>query len=242
MTISQLMTSRPRAVAVFCASSTGTEDAYQAAAVSLGRALAKANRPLVYGGGSKGLMGVVSGAALEASGKVTGVVPIAMVAAGGEASAGSGGKTHVVLGEKGREAVETIVVNSMHERKVEMARRAGGFVALPGGFGTYEEVLEATTWTQIAIHNKPIVILNVLSFYDPLRSLVRKGLEAGFIQPQNESLIVFVDGPSDHSDHQSFDWGSAALDAVDTWRREVSSKPQYDWSKTIDEGELLRCT
>ncbi|KAJ3486504.1 hypothetical protein NLI96_g4207 [Meripilus lineatus] len=130
------------AVAVYCASSFGEQEAFRHAARSLGKGLADAERPLVYGGGSKGIMGLVSGAALAAGGKVTGVVPFAMVAAGGEQEqkAKATLSALVALDEKGRENVHTVVVDSMHERKMEMARRSCGFVALPGGFGTFEEV------------------------------------------------------------------------------------------------------
>jgi len=105
----------------------------------------------------------------------------------------------------------------MHERKLEMTTRASGFVGLPGGFGTYEEVLEAICWTQIGIHTKPVILLNVLKFYDPLRFLIQSGIKEGFIHPQNENLAVFVDGPSDINEHDTFDWGQAAIDALDGW-------------------------
>lgn len=116
----------------------------------------------------------------------------------------------------------------MHERKVEMASRAGGFIGLPGGYGTFEEVFEVTTWTQLGIHEKrvtslsfllfihcdskscwnlAVVLLNVLGFYGPLRDIIRNGVKAGFIQPSNERLITFVDGPDDLTEHGAFDWG-----------------------------------
>lgn len=137
----------------------------------------------------------------------------------------------------------------MHERKVEMARRASGFVGLPGGFGTYEEVFEVTTWTQLGIHNKrayliqsprsrrsfsllfaAVVLLNVLSFFSPIKDLIRNGVREGFIQSSNENLIVFVDGPSDPSEHETFDWGEAALKALDSWTNN-SVVYLYDWTK-----------
>ncbi|CAL1703449.1 unnamed protein product [Somion occarium] len=172
-------TQNSRGVAVYCASSLGNRKAFQEAATSLGFALAEAGRPLVYGGGNKGIMGVVSGAALEKGGKVTGVVPYAMVAAGGEAEQMKGtseskGAT-VALDEHGREAIEHIVVDSMHERKREMALRSSGFIGLPGGFGTFEEVFEVITWSQLGIHRKPVILLNILGFWDPFRELVQMG-------------------------------------------------------------------
>ncbi|KZT20267.1 hypothetical protein NEOLEDRAFT_1140975 [Neolentinus lepideus HHB14362 ss-1] len=223
-------------VAVYCASSLGTQKAYQEAAMSLGRALAAAKRPLVYGGGSKGIMGIVSGAVLEGGGQVTGVVPYAMIAAGGEEDKTGKGDAkdyavYVTLNERGREQVDTVIVNSMHERKVEMAKRSAGFIALPGGFGTFEEIMEVTTWTQLGIHNKPVVCLNVLSYWDPLRALLQNGVREGFIPEKNESLITFVDGPANSEEHLTFDWGKAALEALDGWNREERAG-MFDWSKT----------
>ncbi|TFK46024.1 hypothetical protein OE88DRAFT_1688329 [Heliocybe sulcata] len=235
--------SEKRAVAVYCASSLGTQKAYQEAAISLGRALAAAERPLVYGGGSKGIMGVVSGAVLQAGGQVTGVVPWAMVAAGGEGEKTGKGEArdqavHIILNERGREKVDTVIVNSMHERKVEMARRSAAFIALPGGYGTFEEIAEVTTWTQLGIHNKPVICLNVLSYYDSLRTLVKNGVREGFIQEKNESLILFVDGPASPEEHATFDWGKAALEVLDNWKRD--DEATYDWSRTVDDkGDTL---
>lgn len=224
-----------RAVAVYCASSTGKDPAYRNAAVSLGNALANAKRPLVYGGGSTGIMGIVSGAVIDGGGEVTGVIPFAMVAAGGEGEKSTKPKVQIHLNEKGREKVETIVVHSMHDRKVEMATRAGGFVGLPGGFGTFEEIMEVITWTQLGIHNKPVVLVNVLGFFGPLRSLIQRAISEGFIRPHNEQLVVFVDGPADLSDHQTFDWGSAALAALDGWTR--SGNALFDWTVRENGGK-----
>ncbi|KIM87500.1 hypothetical protein PILCRDRAFT_815024 [Piloderma croceum F 1598] len=225
----------PSAIAVYCASSLGNQKAYQLAAISLGCALATAERPLVYGGGSRGIMGIVSGAVLEHGGHVTGVVPFAMVAAGGEGDkADETTKTPAVaylLNEKGREKTETIIVKSMHDRKIEMAKRVGGFIGLPGGFGTYEEILEVICWTQIGLHTKPVVILNVLNFYDPLRAQIQLGIKEGFIQPHNEHLVVFVDGPSDVNEHDTFDWGKAAIDALDGWDGGRVQCKHFDWQK-----------
>ncbi|KAJ7158349.1 hypothetical protein C8R43DRAFT_364531 [Mycena crocata] len=222
----------PNAVAVYCGSSFGTEKAFSTAATSLGHAIANANRPLIYGGGSKGIMGVVSGAVLERGGKVTGIVPYAMVAAGGEEEKGDS-PLNVKLNETGREKIEHIVVDSMHQRKVEMAKRVSGFFGLPGGFGTFEEVLEVTTWTQLGIHNKPVVLLNVLSFYEPLRQLVESGIKYGFIKPASRDLIVFVDGPSSLSEHENYNWGDAALKALDGWKRDAENG-LFDWTARME--------
>ncbi|TEB35934.1 putative lysine decarboxylase [Coprinellus micaceus] len=178
-----------RGIAVYCGSSTGLQAAYIAAATSLGRAIATAKRPLVYGGGFSGIMGAVSGAALEAGGKVTGITPYAINQAGGEREKARTG-VEVELGQEGREAVETIIVDSMHERKVEMAKRSVGFVGLPGRI-----------WD----------------------------LRRGIHDKQNEDIIVFVEGPSDTALHETYDWGTATLEALDSWKSgEIT--PLFDWS------------
>lgn len=236
----------PNAVAVYCASSLGDNPAFSRAAASVGHALAAAGRPLVYGGGSKGIMGVVSGAVLEKGGKVTGVIPYAMVAAGGEAEQMKSSKEAkaalVALDERGRENVKTIVVDSMHERKTEMAKRSCAFVTLPGGYGTFEELLEVVTWCQIGIHSKPILVINVNNFYNPLRQLIQNGVSEGFIRPKNQHLIRYVDGPEDLSLHETFDWGKATLDALDNWQA-VDAVVFYDWTKrrsgNVPHGEEL---
>jgi predicted Rossmann-fold nucleotide-binding protein len=145
----------------------------------------------------------------------------------------------------------------MHERKVEMARRACGFIGLPGGYGTFEEVFEVTTWTQIGIHSKrtdpvslyrlhasntltpttAVVLANVLGYFDPVRSLIQNAIKDGFIQPVGANLIKFVDGPPDHSLHESFDWGKALLAELDSWRGHPSYSLGYDWTKSRDGNE-----
>ncbi|KAI5124510.1 hypothetical protein M0805_003034 [Coniferiporia weirii] len=235
--MSSTNTSRLPAVAVYCASSLGTEKVYHDAAFSLGAALARAGRPLVYGGGSRGIMGIVSGSTLKHGGEVTGVMPYAMHVAGGEREKTScevnGGDASIVsMGER-----EKVVVNTMHERKIEMAERSGGFVGLPGGYGTYEEIFEVITWSQIGIHEKPVVLLNVLSFYSPLKELIRNGVKEGFIQPANERLVMFVDGPADLSEHGTFDWGEAALQTLDSWAGNISKVYEYDWTKKKDAAD-----
>ncbi|KAF8579475.1 hypothetical protein K439DRAFT_1394619 [Ramaria rubella] len=232
--------SYPNAVAVFCGSRPGNEPAFTHAARSVGVAIARSGTGFVYGGGSKGIMGTASGAALEAGAKVTGVVPYAMVKDGKEvhkASNETNGKEdkYVLLHERGREQVETIVVHSMHERKVEMSKRVRGFIGLPGGFGTFEELLEVTTWSQIGMHEKPVVILNVLGFYNPLRELIQSGVRLGFIQPEGEGLVIFIDGPSDLSTHEYFDWGSPALSAIASWRA-PAKQYAFDWTKQLADG------
>ncbi|KIK54552.1 hypothetical protein GYMLUDRAFT_48684 [Collybiopsis luxurians FD-317 M1] len=229
----------PRAVAVYCGSSIGKRAAYAKAALSVGAALAKNNRPLVYGGGSNGIMGTVSKAVIDNGGSVTGFIPHAMLEAGGEADksaqpqpSASDNKRLVQL-HPDTENYRTIIVDTMHDRKVAMARHSCGFVGLPGGFGTFEEVFEVTTWTQLGIHDKPIVLLNVLNYYDPIRQMILRAIEDGFIQPFNVKLITFVDGPEDLELHEQYDWGTAALKAIEGWKK-GEHKAFYDWSKRMN--------
>ncbi|KAF9228749.1 hypothetical protein BS17DRAFT_772446 [Gyrodon lividus] len=235
--------SNSRSVAVYCAASFGYQKAFQQAALSLAHALVAANRPLVYGGGNSGIMGIVSGAVANSDGgKVTGIIPYAILAAGGEKDKGNGqprsNSIAEALDEKRNGEMETIVVDSMHERKIQMAKRVGAFVGLPGGFGTFEEILEVITWNQLNIHNKPVIILNVLSYYNTLRDLIKNGVREGFIRPQNEKLVIFVDGPADHKEHENFDWGQAALDAIGAWEHDKVSTLPFHWTKDVDSSDM----
>jgi hypothetical protein len=225
-----------KTVAVYCGSSLGTEKAFHNAAISLGKAIATNSRALVYGGGTAGIMGVVSAAALQAGANVTGVMPFAMVIAGGEGEKSVSKVTiNGKLSEMHSGMMTTIVVDSMHDRKVEMAKRADGFVALPGGFGTFEEILEVTTWNQIGIHNKPVILANILGYWDPLRQLIQTAIEHGYIHPDNTRLITFVDGPPNADEHESYDWGQALLDALDHWAGS-EGLPMFDWSKRMGDN------
>ncbi|KAL0947496.1 hypothetical protein HGRIS_013598 [Hohenbuehelia grisea] len=123
----------------------------------------------------------------------------------------------------------------MHERKVEMAKRSCAFIGLPGGFGTFEEVLEVTTWTQLGIHTKPVVLINVLSYWEPLRQLIQGGVREGFISQANADIIVFVDGPgagASAEEHETFNWGEAALNAITAWTHETSYRFKWTDSET----------
>ncbi|KAG6903179.1 hypothetical protein C0995_002722 [Termitomyces sp. Mi166 len=142
-----------KAIAVYCGSSLGKHQAFANAASSVGRALAAQNHPLIYGGGMQGLMGIVAATVLKDGGEVTGITPYPIYAAGGEREKST--TAHVILGSADNaKMMKTIIVDSMHERKVEMAKHSMAFIGLPGGFGTFEEVFEVTTWTQLGIHNK----------------------------------------------------------------------------------------
>jgi uncharacterized protein (TIGR00730 family) len=134
---------------------------------------------LVYGGGNVGLMGRLASAALEAGGEVIGVIPEALM--GREVS----GTRIEDLG-----ATRLEIVDSMHTRKARMAELADGFIALPGGYGTFEELFEILTWAQLGFHRKPIGILNTEGYFDPLIHLIDHSLEEGFIRPINRALVI----------------------------------------------------
>ena len=151
----------------------GAAPAYAEAAREVGKRIAADGLTLVYGGGSVGLMGVVADAALEAGGSVTGVIPTGLF----RAEIAHPGLT------------ELIQVTSMHERKAVMFDRADAFVALPGGLGTLEELLEMATWGQIGLHRKPMITLDVNGFWTPFHAYLRHCSEAGFVKPANLELI-----------------------------------------------------
>jgi uncharacterized protein (TIGR00730 family) len=163
-----------RRICVFCGSSVGERPAYAVAARELGRTLAERGLGVVFGGGKVGLMGVLADAALAAGGEVIGVIPDALVAR--------------EIGHTGLTKLH--VVRSMHERKTLMADLASAFIALPGGYGTFEEFFEAVTWTQLGIHQKPCGLLNVDGYYDALIELLERAVTDGFIREANRGLVL----------------------------------------------------
>jgi uncharacterized protein (TIGR00730 family) len=172
------MKERP-SLCVFCGSQRGVRPVYAEAARRVGSAIGRDGLGLVYGGGRVGLMGVVADAALEAGGHVLGVIPEAM---------SSREIAHSGLSE-------LIIVPGMHERKALMAERSRGFLALPGGVGTFEEFFEILTWSVLGIHRKPIGILNVNGYYDPLLRLVDHAVAEGFVRDTHRDLIITSDDP-----------------------------------------------
>ena len=166
--------SQLKRVCVFTGSSPGSRDAYRVAARELGTALARNEIGLVYGGATVGLMGAVADAVLEAGGHVTGVIPEALARK-----------------ELAHEGIQDLrVVASMHERKALMADLADGFIALPGGLGTLEELFEILTWSQLGIHSKPVGVLNVCGYYDLLLQALDHAVEERFIRHGHRQLIV----------------------------------------------------
>ncbi|XP_010935044.1 cytokinin riboside 5'-monophosphate phosphoribohydrolase LOG1 [Elaeis guineensis] len=166
--------SRFRRVCVFCGSSPGKKASYQLAAIQLGNELVERNIDLVYGGGSVGLMGFVSQAAHNGGCHVLGVIP----------------RTLMPREITGETVGEVRAVSGMHQRKAEMARQADAFIALPGGYGTLEELLEVITWAQLGIHDKPVGLLNVDGYYNTLLSFIDKAVDEGFIAPAARHIII----------------------------------------------------
>jgi uncharacterized protein (TIGR00730 family) len=169
--------SKIRTVCVFCGSGSGTDPAFTEAARRFGKLLAENGVGLVYGGGSLGLMGILATSVLDHGGRVTGVIPEFLT-----------GREHVMA-----RAQEIIVTRDMHERKRIMFERADAFVALPGGIGTLEELVEQITWAQLGRHRKPIVVANIGKFWDPLLALFDHMRALAFIRPGLNFECVVVD-------------------------------------------------
>jgi len=166
-------------ICVFCGANAGNNPRYRAEAEKLGRLLAARGIELVYGAGNIGLMGAVADACLEAGGTVIGVIPEALM-----------GKEVAGRPVDHRALTRIEVVDSMHTRKARMAELADGFIALPGGFGTFEEFCEVLTWGQLGFHTKPMGLLNVNGFYDPLLALFDYAVSEGFLRPQNRAMAL----------------------------------------------------
>lgn len=169
-----------KSLCVYCGSRPGHDPEHRRVAQHLGREAARRGCRIVYGGGKMGLMGAVAGAARDAGGKVFGVIPEFLVAVEG------------IL-----EGVDHKVVQTMHERKMLMFEESDAIVALPGGIGTLEELVETLSWARLSLHDKPIVALNVNGFWDPLRSLFEHMVESGFAPDALLSEIAFVNGVDD---------------------------------------------
>ncbi len=173
-----------RSVCVFCGSSTPPDPAYRAAATSLAETVAARGLELVYGGGRVGLMGTVADAALAAGGRVVGVIPTGLF---------SREVAHTGLSELHE-------VGSMHERKALMYDLSDGFVALPGGLGTLEELAEVATWTQLGLHGKPVVLLDVGGFWDPLVAQLDRMVAAGLLKEENRAIVRVAASAADALD------------------------------------------
>ena len=162
-----------RRICIFCGSSPGRDPAYLAAAHAVGTHLADRGIGVVYGGSRVGLMGAVADAALAAGGEVIGVIPQSLV---------DRELAHTGL-------TELRMVGTLHERKAVMAELSDGFIALPGGLGTLEELAEVTSWAQLELHGKPIGLLDVGDYWDPLLAWLDRAVETGFLAPANRALL-----------------------------------------------------
>ncbi len=162
-----------KSICVYCGSKAGLDETYLREADALGEAIARRGMGLVYGGGNVGLMGAVAGAVLAAGGSVVGVIP----------------RTLEERELAQREVHELIVTDDMHERKAIMARRSDAFLALPGGYGTMEELFEALAWSQLGFHAKPVGLLNTAGYFDPLVRFLDQAVERGFLRPKDRALL-----------------------------------------------------
>jgi len=167
-------------ICVFCGSSDGERPEYLALAREMGATLAERGLETVYGGGNVGLMGALADAALAAGGRVIGVIPDGLLAR-----------------ERGHNGVSALeIVGSMHERKARMASLSDGFIALPGGLGTLEELAEALTWSQLGLHRKPCGVINLGGYFDPLIAFLDRAVEEGFMRPESRRMLLVADRPA----------------------------------------------
>jgi len=164
-------------VCVFCGSSAGNKSTFTDETRALGKRLTEQNIELVYGGGSVGLMNVIANTVLTYVGKAHGVIP-----------------DHLLQREVGHNNLTALhVTDSMHERKAMMAELSDAFIALPGGYGTLEELMEAITWLQLQIHTKPVILYNIDGYYDKLIDFIEHATDSGFIDGINKTLLHSVD-------------------------------------------------
>ena len=183
-------------ICVFCGSNAGNRPSYAAAARELARELARRRLSLVYGGGHAGLMGILADAALANGVEVIGVIT-----------------EQLRILERGHSGLtEARTVATMHERKAMMASLSDGFIALPGGFGTFEELCEMVTWTQLRIHAKPVVVVNIEGFFDPLLAQFDRAVQDKLLRPENRAEFITAATPAE------------ALDRIATWTPHETGK------------------
>ncbi len=169
-----------RRIAIYCGSSRGDTPEIQTAAAAMAQHLVSQGLGIVYGGGNVGIMGIVADAALAAGGEVVGVIPESLLAK--------------ELGHRG--CTELHVTRSMHERKQMMVDLSDGFIALPGGFGTLDELFETLTWLQLGFHQKPVGLLNVTGFFDPLLSFLDRMCRSGFLKKEHRDSLLVATEPT----------------------------------------------
>ena len=173
-----------RSVCVYCGSSAGRDPSYVESGRRLGRALGESGIRLIYGGGTRGIMGAVSDGVIEAGGEVTGIIPRFLI-------------DMEATERELKRLDELIVTDDMHDRKHKMFERSDAFVALPGGIGTLEELIEILTWSQLGRHEKPVVVANVGGFWDPLSRLMDHMRDEGFIHTAHQVRPIVVDDVAD---------------------------------------------
>ncbi len=187
------MSSQLRSVAVYCGSSSGFHGDYVRDASSLGEELGRRGITLVYGGGKVGLMGAVADGVLSVGGHVVGVIT-----------------THLHELELGHNGIGQLDVSpTMHHRKLAMADGADGFIALPGGFGTFDELCEVLTWTQLGLHQKPVALLNTRDYWSPFLAMADRAVEEGFLRPAHRELLQVASTPAEAIDLLSKPLGPA---------------------------------
>lgn len=170
-----------KSVSVFCGSSSGHDHVYRNSAYALGALLASKHITVIYGGAKVGLMGSLANGALDEGGKVVGILPSFL-------------STKELEHEK---LTALIVVTTMHERKIKMYELSDGVIAMPGGFGTFDELFEILTWAQLGMHTKPVGIFNINGFYDPLLTMILKMVDTGFLNKANHDMIIVSDNMED---------------------------------------------
>jgi len=166
---------------VFCGSASGSRPAYASVAAQLGHLMAERKIQLIYGGGKVGMMGALADAVLKAGGEVIGVIPGALV---------ERELAH-------HDVTDLIIVDSMHQRKAKMSDLSDGFLALPGGYGTLEELFEVITWAQLGFHAKPCGLLNIEGFFDPLLAMLDQAADQAFMSAENRRLLLTSTDPSE---------------------------------------------
>lgn len=173
-----------KSICVYCGSQPGNEPEFIEAAKTLGTSLAEHNIRLVYGGGSRGIMGAVSQSVQDNGGKVLGIIPEFLMPKEGE-------------WDQTSEHLEIAITHNMHERKHRMFEESDAFIALPGGIGTLEEIVEIITWAQLGRHEKPIAFLNTNGFWNPMLDLIEHMRASGFIHTANKIRPIVIDEPED---------------------------------------------
>lgn len=190
-------------IAVFCGANAGTKPVYLDGARALGTELGRRRLSLVYGGGSVGLMGMVARSARDQGCHVVGVIPNYLT-------------TKELMGQK---IGDLIVVETMHERKATMGKMADAFIAMPGGFGTMDELFEVITWGQLGLHVKPIGLLNLDGYFDPLVGFIDHAVAQGFVRPHHRGLFVVGDEPARLLDQLAAHQAPPGLVSVDGMNR-----------------------